>query len=140
MKWIFWLILIVFLVLASFLTTLPLIIVMILLVYLFYRDSSWVLVLAFIFGLFLDVQGVGHIGRSSIFLLFFIFIVSLYERRHEIDTVPFVFFAAFIGSFLFLEVLGYDYIFIQSFANSIIAITAFIVISRLRGKDEVLNS
>ncbi len=131
-KWIFWLILITFLMLASFATTLPLIIVLILLMYLFYRDFS-VLFLAFIFGLFLDIQGAGHIGVSSIFLLLFIFIVSLYERKYEIATLPFVFFVSFIGSFLFLEISGdSDYLLIESLANSIIASAIFVLGLHLR--------
>ncbi|MCL4353028.1 hypothetical protein M1615_00985 [Patescibacteria group bacterium] len=126
-KWIFYLLAGFLLVGASLITTLPLVIVFLLLAYIFYRDSS-VLVLAFVLGILLNVYGA--IGETSMFLLLFVFVLSSYERKFGIDTYPFVLFASLIGSFLFLAIAGYtDYIFIESVIASALTIFIFRVVS-----------
>lgn len=130
-SWIFWILVFSFIIAAGFITTLPLIITLILMCYLFYTDSAWVLVVAFIFGIFLDVRGVGHIGQTSMYLLLFVFIVSLYQRKFEIKSAPFVFFSVFLGSVFFLAVSrDTGYLIAESFLNALIAASIFKFIER----------
>lgn len=105
-------------------TTLPAPLIL-LLCYAVVFKRSWVFALAFFTGLFLDIIFVRILGQTSTSFLIFIFIVFLYERKFEIQSKPFVFFAAFLGSIGYLLVFGYNHVLEQSLASSLIAVLLF---------------
>src|SRR6266700_5012533 len=78
-------------------TTLPLVLIFLLLLAIRRRDEV-VFVVAFISGLVLDILRLHTVGGTSLFLLCFLFLVLLYERKYEIDSLPFVILAAFVGT------------------------------------------
>lgn len=114
-------------------TTLPLLLIL-LLIFSVTTRSLWIFLWAIVFGFLFDLMTVGSFAKTSIFLVFFLTIVMLYERKFEAKTVPFIFFAAFFGSFCFLLFYGYGYAFSEALASSLIAVLLFLPISRLQKK------
>lgn len=80
---------------------LPITLCLLLIFFIFTKKAS-VFPLAFIAGLTLDVFRVDPIGLRSIFLILFLFLVALYERKFEIRSLPFVLTASVLGSSLYL--------------------------------------
>lgn len=105
-------------------TTIPIVLDVILIFYILSRKSLAFL-LAFASGFFLDIASVRIVGQSSIFLVTFLFIISLYERKFEIVSTCFVLFSSFVGSLLFLKIFGYDYIFQQALISAIFSTLLF---------------
>lgn len=87
-------------------TSIPLVLVT-LLCLIIVRPDSYAFAAAFIAGIFLDVFALRQVGISSIFLLLFVFLILLYQRKYEIYSYPFVIAASSIGSVVFLSVFGY---------------------------------
>ncbi len=127
------LIIVLFLWLEITVTSLPLFLIAVLVMLVLYpaKHSNLVFVLAFLGGLVLDVSAVAHLGGASLFLTCWLFLILLYERKYEIDTVPFVLVSSFSGTFLYLWFFGYGDIFIQSIAGSFLSGVLFIT---FRGK------
>ncbi len=90
------------------------------------KRAEWVFLLALIAGVMLDFLSLRPIGMSSILLILFAFTILLYERKYEIATIPFVFFASLVGSFLYLYFLRYPSI-VESLVSSIFAVIVFII-------------
>lgn len=110
-------------------TTLPLVLVCLLCLTILTRDTI-VFLVAFVAGIFLDAFALRSIGGTSIFLLLFVFLILLYQRKYEIYSYQFVMVAAFIGSVLFLKMFGYDGILFQA---GLVAIIAGILFAGVRG-------
>lgn len=116
---------IAFLVEGTF-TSAPLIIDILLLYYILYSEESTVFIASFIIGIFLDSISVRAIGESSLFLITFLFVVMLYQRKFEITTWPFVVSSSFLGAFVFLTVFGYQNTMMQSLFNLLLATGVFL--------------
>jgi len=56
---------------------------------------------AFLTGAVLDILLLNPLGKTSLFLVVFLFIILLYDKKFDIQTFPFVFLASFIGSFVY---------------------------------------
>lgn len=110
-------------------TTLPLVLVCLLCLTILTRDTI-VFLVAFVAGIFLDAFALRSIGGTSIFLLLFVFLILLYQRKYEIYSYQFVMVAAFIGSVLFLKMFGYDGILFQA---GLVAIITGILFAGVRG-------
>lgn len=119
----------------SLYTTIPLIVMSVLLLYVVWRDRS-LFIIAFWSGIVFDTLSVEKIGASSIFLVVFLFLVVLYERKFEIDTIYFVLFATFLGSFGIGILFSYPSPIIYSGVSAIIAGTVFAFVSLFRKKAE----
>lgn len=87
--------------------------------------KSWVFFLALGLGLFLDLISIRPLGYTGLVLMIFVFIVFLYERKFETQTITFIFSAVFIGSLIYLKIFDYQQIFLQSAINSLLAILFF---------------
>ncbi len=103
--------------------TVPIVLAVLLMLYIFYQES-WVFLAAFVSGIFLDVITLRTLGESSIFLVVFLFVVALYERKFEVRTLPFVFFASFFGSVLFLWMFGHRFM-VESVVSAVISVFLF---------------
>lgn len=88
----------------------------------------WVFFAAFLLGLLLDLFGLRPLGYTSLMLVVFMFIIGLYERKFEAQTITFVFVATFLGSLVYLNIFGYQQILLQSLLNSSFAILLFKVL------------
>ena len=116
-------------IILSTITTIPIIVSMLLCFTVIFR-SPWVFVAALFGGLLVDVFLLRTFGITSLFLVILTFMIFLYQRRFEIQTVPFVFIASFIGSFIYLKMFGYSQILVQALAASLLALFLFKILSR----------
>lgn len=130
-------ILFVLLFIASFflettVTTIPLTFLLILLLTLTYRNY-WLFIIGFLTGILLDAVSFRSLGLSSVFFVFFIFIVLTYQKKFEIFTLPFVFAASLLGSLGYLALTKpTGGIFLESICGSIIGIVLFKLIQKLK--------
>ena len=110
--------------LEATLTSIP-IVLDLLLVFFILKRKSRLLVYAFVSGMVLDIFRVRALGLTGIFFIVFILLVFLYEKKFEIATYPFVFFASFLGGIAYLVLFDYNSVFWQGLSSSIVAILLF---------------
>lgn len=91
--------------------------------------KSWVFFAAFGLGLFLDLILIRPLGYTSLVFAIFVFLIRLYERKFETQTLAFVFISSFLGSLIYLLIFSYNQAFIQSLVNSLIAVLLFKILS-----------
>jgi hypothetical protein len=106
------------------LTNLPLLLVFLLLIYIYYRQD-WVFLLAFFAGIALDIVTVRVVGGSSIFFLLFLVSVFLYQRKFEIGSPLFVFLALFLGTLIYAGIFGYPDSFLMALLLGVVGIGCF---------------
>lgn len=118
----------IFLVEAVF-TTIPLVYIFFMAYYI--RKKS---INLFIFGLFagalLDIMNVREYGLTSMVYAFVFFLSLLYERKYEMNTVPFMFLSSFFGSIVLLSIYGASNIVLQSIAAGVIGVIFFNLMGR----------
>lgn len=116
------------LILAIFLegtvTTLPLVFLCFVILTILLRNL-FLFVLAFFGGIFLDAFALRPIGETSIFLLLFVFLMLLYQRKYEINTYSFVFIASFFGALLYLFLFGYQNIYWEAAMSAVFGVLLF---------------
>jgi|SRR3989344_1024098 len=105
-------------------TTIPLPIPLLVIYAVVFR-KSWIFFLAFGLGLLLDLFLLRSLGQTGLIFILLIFLVFLYEKKFETQTLTFVFFSTFLGSFIYLVVFGYNNALVQSFVNAVIGILFF---------------
>lgn len=88
-------------------TTLPVTLVVLVLLYCLFKEDL-VFLLATVSGVILDVLLVRSVGGSSMFYLFVLFLLFLYQRKFEIDSYYFVFFALFISLCIYLYFFSFS--------------------------------
>ncbi len=108
----------------SGITTFPLVIVMLVCGTVIFQ-KSWMFFLAFFLGLIMDLFYLRSLGTTSLFLVIFISLIFLYQRKFEIQTLTFVFFSTLVGSVIYLMVFGYNNILLQAFVTAIVSILLF---------------
>lgn len=113
------------LILESSITTIPLVFISLLVLTVVYKDN-FIFLLAFIFGILLDLLYFKNIGASSIYFVIFLFLVLIYQSKFEITTNIFVLIASFFGSLGFLLLFSYENsIIFQAIAGAIIGLIMF---------------
>jgi len=118
------------LILQASLTTIPLIFLC-LLAFMALLRANWLFVLAFIFGILLDLVTFRALGASSIFLIVILFLVLLYQSKFEIATNAFIIVLSFLGSFGYLFLFGYHQdLLLQAILSSIIGLLMFKLLQR----------
>lgn len=122
--------LIISLFLEGAVTTLPLVLICLLCLTIL-QKSAVVFPVAFLTGFILDIMAVRPWGETSLLFIVYLFLVLLYQRKYEIDSLPFVFVASFSGSLLFLTLFVHHAIIIQSLISAIFAVVVFIFIKKL---------
>jgi hypothetical protein len=118
-------------------TNLPLVFVSLVILTVAMR-SLFLFLLAFVSGIFLDAFALRPIGETSIFLLLCVFLILLYQRKYEINSYPFVLFASFVGSLIYLFMFGYVHAFTLAIASIVISFLLFMVY-RLQSKNLSAN-
>lgn len=126
--WLFVILTLISTLLQASVTTLPLVI-------LFFLNAAvvtkkaWIFPMAFLAGLVLDVLLLNPLGKTSIFLVIFLFVVLLYDKKFDIQTFSFVFLASFIGSLIYFIVIGYtSNIFIQGIVSATISTLSLLLL------------
>lgn len=131
MKIIFALLIIASLFLEATVTTIPLVFFLLLFLTLLYR-SYWIFPIGFLSGILLDSVLFRTLGITSLFFVAFSFIVLMYQRKFEISTLPFVFAASFLGSFVYLLLFSSgNLIIFQAVLCALVAILIFKFIHKL---------
>lgn len=113
-----------FIILLSSLTAVPLSIAMLVVCAVVFK-KSWVFFAGFLLGLFLDISLLRSFGQTALIFTVFIFIIGLYEKKFEEQTLTFVFISTLLGSISYLIVFGYNNVLLQSFVNTTIAVILF---------------
>ena len=121
--------------LESSIITLPLVVGILLLFFVIARKDS-AFFLAVFAGIFLDIYAVRAIGITSLFLIVFLLLISIYEKKFEIKTVPFIVSASFLGSVFFLLFFVGEYILIQSILMAISIGVMFFLLTKILPKKE----
>ena len=125
--------------LESSVTSIPLVLLVLISFTVIYRNYS-VFIMAFIFGLILDILTFKTVGISSLFFISVMFLILIYEKKFEIKTNYFVILASFLGSFFFLFIFGYGNIILQSFLSILIGLLIFQVLNKLQVNKTISNS
>src|SRR5882724_4709879 len=127
MKFLLGILLAIFILLEGTVTTLPLVLVFLLCITILKRDGV-IFPIAFVAGLLLDLLTVQTVGEKSIFLIVFVFLVLLYQRKYEINSYPFVVFAAFFGSLGFGLLFAIGNVFGQALLSALVASILFMIL------------
>ncbi len=119
------------LIIESTITTIPLILLCLLTLTAVFREK-FIFVLAFIFGLLLDLAMLKPVGFSSIIFEIYIFLIFMYQSKLEITTSNFIIVASFLGSVAFLLLNGlFRNIILESIVSTLVGIMIFIITRRL---------
>lgn len=105
-------------------TTLPLVLVILLCIAIFYQ-KMWVFPLGLLSGLLLDSLSFRIPGETSLFFLVFLYIIFLYEKKFEIQSLPFVIFTSGIGALGFLIIFHFSFIIQQTIIITLFAGLSF---------------
>lgn len=113
-----------------------------LLYYIFTRKQFWTLLIGFILGIFLDIISLRQVGETSLFFTLFLFIIVVYERKFEINTIPFIFVFSFLGNLVYLFIFNYENIIWQAIISSLSTVLIFALITHFTKipKSELLKS
>lgn len=114
-------------ILQGTLTTIPLVLILLLNLFIAVK-KTYVFVIAFFCGLLLDAMLGNPLGETCIFYILILAILFLYERKFDIQTFPFVFISSFLGSFVYLILYNNRFIFLQSFSSALISIGFFFLL------------
>jgi len=134
MKFLAVLLLSIALILEASITTIPFVL-LILLVFMAASRANWLFILAFVFGILLDLMGFKTLGISSTFFIIVLFLILLYQSKFEIATGVFILAVSFLSSFGYLFLLGYHQnLFLQAALSSIIGLIMFKLVLRVNIK------
>lgn len=113
-------------VLESSITTLPLSLMILIFAGVVTRSNN-IFGLAFLSGLILDFLSFKTAGISSIYFVSFVFIIFLYQKKFEIQTLHFIIIFSFLGSLGYLFLTGSGLILAQTFFITLITVLSFFV-------------
>ena len=111
-------------ILLNGITTIPFSIVLIIVSAVVFR-KSWVFFVAFGLGILLDLLEIRTPGYASLMLTIFVFVIWLYERKFETQTLTFVFFSSFLGSLFYLWFFGHQMVLLQSLVGAFLGVLLF---------------
>lgn len=120
-------------ILEASVTTLPLTFLILLFIVVAARKNE-AFFLAFLTGFILDVLTMRMIGLSSIYFVIFVCIVFLYQKKFEIDALPFITGFSFIGSLGYLVMIGSKGFILQALLVTVISALSFLVFKILNKK------
>ncbi len=105
-------------------TTLPLILLLFLNAAVVSK-KTWIFPISFLTGFALDALLLNPLGKTSLFLAIFLFIILLYDKKFDIQTFPFVFLSSFIGSFAYFIAFQIPNVFTQAIVSAVISTLSF---------------
>src|SRR5689334_21830140 len=104
--------LVFFTILEATIIQLPLTLLLLLVITIFYR-SEWSFIFAIAIGIILDSLLFRPIGETSLFFCVFLFLVFLYEQKFELKTPAFGVFMSLFGSLFYFLLFGYQVLLLQ---------------------------
>ena len=119
--------------LESTLTTLPLTLIIILFSAVVIRKNE-IFLLAFLAGLFLDFLTLETLGLSSLYFVSMVYVVFLYQKKFEIETLYFVITFSFLGVFGYLFIERASYVLLQSLAVTVLVFFSYISFKKFNKK------
>ena len=119
--------------LESTLTTLPLTLIIILFSAVVIRKNE-IFLLAFLAGLFLDFLTLETLGLSSLYFVSMVYVVFLYQKKFEIETLYFVTTFSFLGAFGYLFIERASYVLLQSLAVTVLVFFSYISFKKFNKK------
>ena len=128
--WFFVILILVSVLLQVSVTTIPLVLLLFLNAVVVAK-KTWIFPIAFLTGLALDILLLNPLGETSLFFMVFLFIILLYDKKFDIQTLPFVFLASFIGSFVYFIAFQISNIFVQSLISAAVATSSFYLLIQL---------
>lgn len=99
-------------------------------------ERTTALGVAFTSGIFLDLLRVRTVGQTSLLLVTLLFFIFLYERKYEINTLPFVVVVTFVGSIIYGLLFQLPLLIISSFITTVLAACGFFLLTRFSVKKE----
>jgi cell shape-determining protein MreD len=114
----------------STIISIPLTLVGLLVLFVNKKDTS-IFLYAWLTGVLLDIAYVRTIGLTSIFFTTFIFLVSLYDKKYEIRTLPFCIIAICTGAALLGLLYEKNNILMHAGIAAMIASIIFLITSRI---------
>ena len=119
--------------LESSITTIPLTLLVVFIAAVVIRKNE-VFAYAFLAGLFLDLLTFRPIGISSLYFVTFVFVIFLYQRKFEIETLTFVSIFSFLGSWGYLFLEGTRFALAQSLFAAVVAAISFLAFKAFNKK------
>lgn len=101
------------LVLETTFFAIPFVLVCVLLCSILYKES-WIFLAAFFSGIFLDISTFRSVGTSSIFFVGMLGVIFLYQRKFEIQSLPFSVFFSFLAIVVYESICASTNIFVQA--------------------------
>jgi len=113
------------------LTSLPLVLLSLILLTVLKRDRR-VFGIAFLSGIFLDLLLVRSLGQTSVFFLIMVLFIFLYERKYEITSLLFVSMGTLISATLYFFVFPTPEGFVQIISVTLLAVVLFSLLTKTR--------
>jgi hypothetical protein len=101
--------------------------------------SGWILLLAFLGGIILDVLLFQGIGGRSIYFLGFLLLILLYDKRFEIQTLPFLIGSVILSVTGYLLVFGHRVIVVQEIVAVVVSLALYAITRNARREKGVLR-
>lgn len=115
-------------ILESGITTLPLSLLILIFAGIVTRNNN-IFLIAFFTGLVLDFFSARTIGLTSAYFISFIFLIFLYQKKFEIQTLHFIIISSFFGAIGYLILTGVNSFIIQSVFATILSSFSFFIFS-----------
>lgn len=112
--------------LESTVSTLPLTLLVILFGAIKTRKNE-IFLLAFLSGLFLDILTIRTPSLSGLYFVVFVFVIFLYQKKFEIESIPFISSVSFLGGLGYLILIGAKSPIIQALITAFIMSLSFLV-------------
>jgi len=119
-------------------TTLPLLLIALTILVVLHKNFL-VFAIAFLGGLFIDSISVRPLGITSLFLVSWLFLCLLYERKYEINSLPFVFTSSLFGSSIYLLLHSSSYILFQALISAVITSMIYVLIKLFSPKRDKMK-
>jgi cell shape-determining protein MreD len=123
------------LILEGSLTSMPLVLLSLLLFRVVMRGNNGFL-LAFLAGIILDVFLLRPLGQTSVYFLVVLFIIGMYEKKFEINSLPFITLATLVTSYLYLIIFPAPGSFIQAISLTCLAGFLYVILRLKKPKKQ----
>lgn len=111
------------------LTTIPFVLLLLIAVTVLIRNTV-IFIPAFFLGILLDTMTLRPIGQTSMYFIFVLFLVFLYERKFEIQSLQFVTIASFFAVLGYSLFMQYPFAVYLAFLSAVFSSILYLFIKR----------
>ena len=119
MKYLPFILLIIAFLIESTLFSWPLVLGVLIFLTVLYKEQ-WMMLVAFVSGILLDILTFHFVGSSSLFFLIVLEVVFLYQRKFEIESPFFVGISVFVFSLLYGALFSHRYAFFSAILTAVV--------------------